>query len=349
MWCSDELDSIPIHFILCTERTGSSLLSTMLNMNPSLIVASEEPFALYFSGKYGNISDWNEHQINAYVDDFFSLFEKNPALYFEHKERFTECLLAHAPILNYNRLIKLTYLNFYDRDIKNKDSIQVILDKQMKFVFQKEEITRLFPSATFLILTRNVFANIEAKSRREIDFFSHPYYLSNVWKLTYDEALRFPRTQILHFETFIKNPEATLKSLNTFWGVSYESAQMNHQAGFSALLAHRKHLLSPQYIEKISDFHRGILDASPRSKQQTANPLSEKHQAVILKQTSETSKKLGYSNPSTVIKLTLWDRLSWSFYRILALLFRPYLWRAYRLLPLKLKCIIRRRNKEYAP
>jgi hypothetical protein len=321
----------------------------MLNMNPSLIVASEEPFALYFSGKYGNISDWNEHQINAYVDDFFSLFEKNPALYFEHKERFTECLLAHAPILNYNRLIKLTYLNFYDRDIKNKDSIQVILDKQMKFVFQKEEITRLFPSATFLILTRNVFANIEAKSRREIDFFSHPYYLSNVWKLTYDEALRFPRTQILHFETFIKNPEATLKSLNTFWGVSYESAQMNHQAGFSALLAHRKHLLSPQYIEKISDFHRGILDASPRSKQQTANPLSEKHQAVILKQTSETSKKLGYSNPSTVIKLTLWDRLSWSFYRILALLFRPYLWRAYRLLPLKLKCIIRRRNKEYAP
>jgi hypothetical protein len=124
---------------------------------------------------------------------------------------------------------------------------------------------------------------------------------------------------------------------------------MNHQAGFSALLAHRKHLLSPQYIEKISDFHRGILDASPRSKQQTANPLSEKHQAVILKQTSETSKKLGYSNPSTVIKLTLWDRLSWSFYRILALLFRPYLWRAYRLVPLKLKCIIRRRNKEYAP
>jgi hypothetical protein len=321
----------------------------MLNMNPSLIVASEEPFALYFSGKYGNISDWNESRIKTYVDDFFSLFEKNAALYFEHKDRFTHCLMDHASILNYDRLIKLTYLNFYDSDIKNKDSIKVILDKQMKYVFHKEEITRLFPSASFLILTRNVFANIEAKSRRGIDFFSHPYYLSNVWKLTYDEALGFPKTQILPFETFIFNPESALKTLNTLWGVSYESAQMNHQAGFNALIAHRAHLLPPQYIEKISDFHRGILDATPRTKQQTTQSLAEKHQGVILKQTNETSKKLGYTTPSTVIKLTLWDRLSWSFYRILALLFRPYLWRAYRLLPLKLKCIIRRRNKEYAP
>jgi hypothetical protein len=349
MWRSEELDSIPIHFILCTERTGSSLLATMLNMNTSLIVASEEPFALYFSGKYGNIRDWNESRIKAYVDDFFSLFEKNAALYFEHKDRFTQCLLDHISILNYDRLIKLTYLNFYDSDIKNKDSIKVILDKQMKYVFHKEEITRLFPSATFLILTRDVLNNIEAKARRGIDFFSHPYYLSNVWKLTYDEALGFPETQILPFETFISNPESVLRTLNTIWGVSFESSQLNYQIGFSALIAHRKYLLSPQYIEKISDFHRGILDTSPRSKQQTANPLSEKHQAVILKQTSETSKKLGYATPSTVIKLTLWDRLSWSFYRILALLFRPYLWRAYRLVPLKLKCIIRRRKKEYAP
>jgi hypothetical protein len=257
--------------------------------------------------------------------------------------------MDHASILNYDRLIKLTYLNFYDRDIKNKDSIKVILDKQMKYVFHKEEITRLFPSATFLILTRDVLNNIEAKARRGIDFFSHPYYLSNVWKLTYEEALRFPRTQILAFETFISDPEAALKTLNTFWGVSYESAQMNHQAGFSALIAHRRNLLSPQYLEKITDFHRGILDTSPRSKQQTDNPMSEKHQAVILKQTSGTNKKLGYTTPSNAIKLNLWDRLSWTFYRILALLFRPYLWRAYRLLPLKLKCIIRRRKKEYAP
>ena len=349
MWQSDELDSIPIHFILCTERTGSSLLTTMLNMNSSLIVASEEPFALYFSSKYGKILHWNERRINAYVDDFFSLFEKNAALYFEHKDRFTQCLMAHAPILNYDRLIKLTYLNFYDGDIKNKDSIKVILDKQMKYVFHKEEITRLFPSACFLILTRDVLKNIEAKARRGIDFFSHPYYLSNVWKLTYEEALRFPRTQILSFETFISDPEAALKTLNAFWGVPYESAQMNHQAGFSALLAHRSHRLSPEFIKKISDFHRGILDTEPRATQIAVETISQKQQVIILKQTHETSMLLGYANPPIEMTLNPWDSLSWNFYRMLALLFRPYLWRMYRRFPTKLKRILRLRKKQHIP
>lgn len=348
MWRSDELDSIPIHFILCTERTGSSLLTTMLNMNSSLIVASEEPFALYFSGKYGNIRDWNERRINAYVDDFFSLFEKNAALYFEHKERFIQCLMAHAPILNYDRLIKLTYLNFYDGDIKNKDSVRVIIDKQMKYVFHKEEILCLFPNASFLILTRDVLKNIEAKARRGIDFFSHPYYLSNVWKLTYEEALGFPRTQILSFESFISDPEAALKTLNTLWGVSYEPAQMNYQAGFSALLAHRSPLLSPEFIKKISDFHRGILDTEPRAKHTAAN-VTPKQQGIILKQTQDTRNMLGYTNPPLEMTLNTWDSLSWNFYRLLALLFRPYLWRMYRRFPTKLKRILRLRKKQHIP
>lgn len=349
MWRSDELDSIPIHFILCTERTGSSLLTTMLNMNSSLIVASEEPFALYFSGKYGKILHWNERRIHSYVDDFFSLFEKNAALYFEHKDRFTQCLMAHASILNYDRLIKLTYLNFYDGGIKNKDSIQVILDKQIKYVFHKEEITRLLPSASFLILTRDVLKNIEAKARRGIDFFSHPYYLSNVWKLTYDEALRFPRTQILHFETFISDPEAALKTLNLRWGVPFEAAQLNYQAGFSALLAKRSLLLSPEFIEKISDFHRGILDTEPRATQIAVETISQKQQGVILKLTHETRNLLGYTNTPIAMRINRWDGLSWIFYRMLALLFRPHLWRLYRLFPLRLKRILRRRKKQYTP
>ena len=348
MWRSDELDSIPIHFILCTERTGSSLLATMLNMNSSLIVASEEPFALYFIGKYGKIDDWTDSSVMAYVDDFFSLFEKNAALYFEHKDRFTQCLMAHASILTYDRIIKLTYLNFYDGDIKNKDSIQVIMDKQMKYVFHKEEITRLFPGASFLILTRDVLKNIEAKARRGIDFFSHPYYLSNVWKLTYDEALRFPRAQILHFETFISDPEAALKTLNLWWGVPYEAAQLNYQAGFSALLAKRSHLLSPEFIEKISDFHRGILDTEPRATETGRESISQHHQQVILNQTRNTRERLGYVD-NQALKINRWDGLSWTIYRMLALLFRPYLWRLYRLIPLRLKRILRQRKKQYTP
>ena len=51
-WTSDQLDAIQIHFVLCTERTGSSMLSLMLNLNQEVISPSEEQFALYFYKKH---------------------------------------------------------------------------------------------------------------------------------------------------------------------------------------------------------------------------------------------------------------------------------------------------------
>jgi hypothetical protein len=40
-----DIDKISLNFILSTGRTGSTLLSSMLNMHPNVISTSEEPFA----------------------------------------------------------------------------------------------------------------------------------------------------------------------------------------------------------------------------------------------------------------------------------------------------------------
>jgi hypothetical protein len=77
------LDEISIHFILCTERTGSSLLCLMLNLHPEIISPSEEPFALYLYPNYHKIVTWTDEDIAYYVEDFFLLAEKNMALYFK--------------------------------------------------------------------------------------------------------------------------------------------------------------------------------------------------------------------------------------------------------------------------
>ena len=76
VYSKEKLDSIPVHFILCTERTGSSLLSLMLNLHPNILSPSEEPFALYFWKKYRNKENWSEDDIVKYVDQFFLLAEK---------------------------------------------------------------------------------------------------------------------------------------------------------------------------------------------------------------------------------------------------------------------------------
>ena len=73
IFTQEKLDAIELHFILCTERTGSSLLSLMLNLHSSILCPSEEPFALYFWNTYKNKIDWEEKDIINYVNSFFTL------------------------------------------------------------------------------------------------------------------------------------------------------------------------------------------------------------------------------------------------------------------------------------
>ena len=135
IYSKEKLDDIAIHFVLCTERTGSSLFSMMLNLHSEILSPSEEPFALYFWRKYRHKTEWSEKDVSSYVDQFFAIAEKNLDLYFSKKEVFLKSLLHHREFLNYNRIVKLTYLHFLDT--KSKSHVSVIVDKQIKYFFGK--------------------------------------------------------------------------------------------------------------------------------------------------------------------------------------------------------------------
>ncbi len=347
MWSAEELDNIPVHFILCTERTGSSLLTSMLNMHPSFLVSSEEPFALYFQNRYKKIRTWNEKEIANYVEDFFKLFEKNVALYFDYKDRFHESLIAHKKCLNYERLIKLTYLHFYDGDIKDKSCVRVILDKQMKYIFHKNEVLSLFPNAQFILLTRDVLSNIEAKTRRGIDFFAHPYYQSQIWKMTYHAALTFPRLQQLAFEDLIQEPAKHLEYLNAHFGMEYSENQHNYQEGFKQLIEKRNPELSDSFRASLFEFHSGILGQNQKKGIKAKLPLIQER--VILKKTHVLRSQLGYLTADNSSSISIWEAIKWFCYGFLAWIFRPGLWRVYRRIPMGLKILLRKKKADHKP
>lgn len=339
MWSANALDQMPVHFILCTERTGSSLLSAMLTMNPSLLVASEEPFALYFVKKYGRIQQWSTYDIESYVTDFYALFEKNSALYFTDPPVFKARLLEHQSILTYERVIKLSYLSFYDDAVKEKKSIRVLVDKQMKYVFHKDEVLSLFPTAKIIVLARDVLNNIEAKSRRKIDFFTHPYYQAQIWRMTYERALTFPSPKCITFERLIENTEAQLHEINAYLEVEYSAKQGAYQEGFRALIEHRSSYLTPEYKESLMNFHSGILAKGMHGK--TQHEINPRHLAVILNQTNLLRIKLGYQGITNSEALSVGAWMQWQYFGMIAYLFRPFLWRTYRKIPLAFKLMLR--------
>ncbi|MCX6192021.1 MAG: sulfotransferase [Flavobacteriia bacterium] len=339
------LDEISIHFILCTERTGSSLLCLMLNLHPEIISPSEEPFALYLHPKYHKIVAWTEEDIASYVNDFFLLAEKNMDLYFTQRAIFHAELLANKDLLTYERIVKISYLNFYESDQKNKSSVRVIVDKQIKYVYHLEAIQHLFPSAKFLLLVRDVRDNIVSKSIRKLNWNKHPFFLASIWKGAYSRMLVLPENKrlIIKFEDLIRSNETALQKICTFLSLEYDSKMKETNGVFENYVRSQKEKLDPAFTEKLLAFHSGIRSPLDSKKiGQYKAFLSQKEQSIIEGQCQNQLKSFSYED----IAEKKSSSIRFSAYQFLAFLYRPFLLKLYLQLPLGLKLKLKKgRNR----
>ncbi len=337
------LDEISVHFILCTERTGSSLLCLMLNLHPEIISPSEEPFALYLYPKYHKLVAWTDEDIASYVEDFFLLAEKNMDLYFTRRAIFHAELLANKAILTYERIVKISYLNFYDSDQKNKSSVRVIVDKQIKYVYHLDAIQHIFPSAKFLLLVRDVRDNIVSKSIRKLNWNKHPFFLASIWKGTYSRMLALPENKrlIIKFEDLIQSPESALKKTCSFLSLEFSSSMLNTEGVFEKYIHSQKEKLDPAFTEKLLAFHSGIRSPLDSKKiGQYKSFLSQKDLRIIEGKCQNQLKSYRYED----IAENKSSSIRFSAYQFLAFLYRPFLLKLYLQLPLGLKLKFQKRR-----
>lgn len=338
------LDKLPIHFILCTERTGSSLLSLMLNLHPKIISPSEEPFAIYFWSKYRNKTTWNEQDVIEYVDSFFLIAEKNTDLYFSKKSVFLECLLQHKDILNFERVVKLTYLHFID--IKDKNEITCIVDKQIKYFFHLELLLEIFPDSKFIILTRDVRDNIVSKSNRKLNWNQHPLFLSALWNDTYSniEKLDSKKRIIVRYESLISNSELVLTNICNWIGIEYHPKMVETEGVFESLLENKKNDLNADFLNRLKQFHSGL------SQKPNTNKIGQYKKALVPEVIADIEsicgvnlEKLGYETNSDSVQINTFKRM---YYTFLAKCYRRYLLKVYLHIPLWLKLKIKMLRKK---
>jgi hypothetical protein len=339
------LDEISIHFILCTERTGSSLLCLMLNLHPEIISPSEEPFALYLYPHYHKIVTWTDEDIASYVDDFFLLAEKNMALYFTQRATFHAELLANKAILTYERIVKISYLNFYESDQKNKSSVRVIVDKQIKYVYHLDAIQHIFPSAKYLVLVRDVRDNIVSKSIRKLNWNKHPFFLTAIWKGAYSRMLALPENKrlIIQFEDLIRSTETALQKVCAFLSLDYDPKMKETTGVFENFVLSKKDLIDAEFTDKLLRFHTGIRTPLDESKIGQYKAFLHPNQTAIIESCSHFYlKEFGYTFPTIHKK----NSIIYTFYKSLAFLYRPFLLTFYLYLPLALKCLLKKRKKK---
>lgn len=296
-----DLDKISHVYILSFERSGSTLLSSMLNAHPNIITANEEPFAYFLYKKYKKYKNWDKTIVLRYVDDFYFFWENKFNEQFGTKDQLLNSLLAF-PILNVEKAIKLTYLNFFPQ--KNKDNVTTIIDKQIRHHYILKDLQLQFPAAKFIVLVRDprdtvaIKLNRARKAKTRQDVYSASVNWNYVFKTIIQDTKKVPKDKIhyVKYENLVINTEEELKKISEFLNIDYDSNTLNFNEGINS-----------EYL-KFTESSKQLFDKIHSSLKTKVNAnkvgiwekdLSETQAEIVTNICGEVAYKYGYETKTT--------------------------------------------------
>jgi hypothetical protein len=305
----EHIKNINLNFILATARTGSTLLSAMLNMHSNVISTIEEPFAYSIYPKYKNVTNWTSKTIQEFCDDFYLFSEGRLEIQFGTRKDLETLLEIHKENLTYEIAIKITYLCFFPN--KNKNKITTIVDKQLKFHFYLEKVANIYPTSKFIILYRDPRDTVILKQRilkiqnnKQQGF----YKISNNWKSVYGKLLHLKnkigsyRFLEIKYEDLVSNPEIELKKICSFLNIPFQLAMLEYDEQVKNDLKRKKEQLSNNTQDLISVLHDGISQKVHTNKIGIwKKELTQQDVNLIWTVCGYLASKIGYEKPENFV------------------------------------------------
>jgi len=252
---TNELQNIPFVFIIGRPRSGTTLLATLLDAHPNIILPFECPVILNLYPKYGKIKNWKPHQIVAFLNDLKQLRK------FNHWnidiEEIRKKIYEYGQIENFQTIIKCVYSCF--PSFFRKEKILYLGDKNPIYSLYFKKIFRIFPEARYIHLLRDYRDNI--LSVKKLDFEAPlTSIIASRWKfansIVHKMSIKYP-TQFytIRYENLIENPETEIKNINHFLGIEYQASVLN----FHLTIEERIKSMNTKDAEMFKKFHSNLL------------------------------------------------------------------------------------------
>jgi Sulfotransferase family len=220
---SDKIKILPIVFIVGRGRSGSTLLASMLNNHPQMIVPEESRFVQELYYKFANTKKWTDKKKHTFYTEVFRGFEQ---LDIDREE-----LIGKISKLNddasFAKIIQQVYLSV--RNKNEKTSIQLIGDKNPKYTFWLETLLKIFPQAKFIHITRDYrdsylsFMRVDGmrgeKKNLAFQLYRWNYYHKRI--LNFKKKIDGAQYYHLKYEDLVSDTETALKKLSEFLHFSY--------------------------------------------------------------------------------------------------------------------------------
>jgi hypothetical protein len=286
----------------------------MLNKNENVLSTSEEPFALYLYKKYHNKKHYTKSEIDDLINDFWGTTERNLSLYYDTKENLRESLYHYMPNIDFHFLCKLFYLHFIP--LKDKNKVEVIIDKQIKYIHYIPQIMNIFPEAKFLILVRNHKEVITSWKKRKLGLSSNAAYLAKAYNINYTNAkktldLKLDKVGLIKYEELVLNPKIELKKACDFFEISYADTMIDHHTQFNTYIDRMADKVDGVFLKRMKEFQSNTLKPiSIELIDEWKKVLTEDEIAVSEKINEKLDVFYGYLKVSKSYSYSLTDRIN---------------------------------------
>lgn len=288
----NSVNDIQMCFIVGMGRSGTTLLTNLLNQHPEVVAMPENNFVL-FGKKLTQKS--GKSLIDSYswlhsVNHNHSLSIWRPKLDF-----LKDLSLDQA---NYPDLCKLTYLEYCLPE--KRKTVRFIIDKNPVYSLYINDLLDIFPKAKFIVISRDPRDNFVSRKKHTKGIVSNwTTSLANSWKMYYQSILknstRFPdKFHFIKYESLTENSSHEMQRIQDFLQVKGYSEikdpdpeQMNVQVSKSEL--------SDESKRKVFEMHKGLKKSTNRDRVNVwKQELTKKEIWFLYYFSSKVAQKIGY-------------------------------------------------------
>ena len=213
-----------LHFIVGIGRSGTTLLTKLLNNHPDIHCLPEANFLAFFLQKYKNKKNFTSTEVDTIFIQIklFSLsnpwvgwelnIDKTKQIIFKWIEKNNE--------INYQNLCKIIYSNFEVVGF-DKENANTLIDKNPSFTLFLDQINQTFTNSKFIFIVRDYRANILSRKQSVYLESANISYNSYRWNFFNKNVISFQeknkdKVLLVRYEDLITNPDFELKKACNF-------------------------------------------------------------------------------------------------------------------------------------
>lgn len=247
-------------FLIGMGRSGTTLLTNILNLHDEVVATPENEFIINFHNTFRDKDFKKNKVIEEFVDLLQYKHSKTVSFWKPDKGLLNSIMELEASQKTYENVCKLVYLHYPFAEHKQK--VKLIIDKNPVYSIYIKDLKKLYPSAKFIVLVRDYRDNIISRKRYS-DPKSSIYKLAASWNYFYDvikkDSMGISNDIIyIKYENLVEQPEKELKTLCSFLGICYHKKLLSFQDLSKKIKSHFKNQVPQKVFDKITNMHENL-------------------------------------------------------------------------------------------